>query len=78
MSEVVERLKQNGMKLVSAEPVKVRKGVFALYTLDPKGNFVEFSRIPMLLRTAGSFQVASILLRIALGEGWIKAWGVAG
>ena len=35
MSEVVKRLKEKGVKLVSAEPVEVRKGGFALYTLDP-------------------------------------------
>ena len=46
MSEVVKRLKEHGVKMVSPEPVEVRKGVFALYTLDPEGNFVEFVEYP--------------------------------
>ena len=46
MSEVVKRLKEYDVKMVAPEPVEVRKGVFALYTLDPEGNFVEFVEYP--------------------------------
>jgi catechol 2,3-dioxygenase-like lactoylglutathione lyase family enzyme len=43
---VVARLRANNVKLVSDGPVEVRKGVFALYTLDPEGNYVEFVEVP--------------------------------
>lgn len=46
MKEVVRRLKEHGVKVLSDEPVEVRKGVFALYCLDPEGNFVEFVEYP--------------------------------
>ncbi len=46
MSEMVARLKAYKVKLVSEEPVEVRPGVFALYTLDPEGNYVEFVEFP--------------------------------
>ena len=46
MKDVVKRLKEHGVKLVSEEPVEVRKGVFALYSLDPEGNYVEFVEYP--------------------------------
>jgi len=42
VAEMVKRLKDHGVKLVSEDPVEVRKGVSALYALDPEGNFVEF------------------------------------
>jgi lactoylglutathione lyase len=46
MSEMVARLKAHKVKLVSDGPVEVRPGVFALYTLDPEGNYVEFVEFP--------------------------------
>ncbi|MCM2359449.1 MAG: VOC family protein [Geobacteraceae bacterium] len=46
MKDVVKRLKEHGVKLVSEEPVEVRKGVFAQYSLDPEGNYVEFVEYP--------------------------------
>jgi catechol 2,3-dioxygenase-like lactoylglutathione lyase family enzyme len=46
MTETVKRLKEHGVKLVSPEPIEVRPGVFALYTLDPEGNYVEFVEYP--------------------------------
>jgi catechol 2,3-dioxygenase-like lactoylglutathione lyase family enzyme len=45
MKAVVARLRANNVKLVSDGPVEVRKGVFALYTLDPEGNYVEFVEV---------------------------------
>lgn len=42
ISGVVKHLKEYGVKLISDEPVEVRKGVFAIYSLDPEGNYVEF------------------------------------
>jgi hypothetical protein len=30
------------VKLISDEPIEVRKGVFALYSIDTEGNYVEF------------------------------------
>jgi len=36
----------NNVKLVSEEPVEVRKGVFAIFALDPEGNYVEFVEFP--------------------------------
>jgi lactoylglutathione lyase len=42
MQDVVRRLKAHGVKLLSEGPVEVRPGVFALFTLDPEGNYVEF------------------------------------
>ena len=46
MNEVVKRLKANGVKFISPEPVEVRPGVFAMYVLDPEGNYVEFVEYP--------------------------------
>jgi lactoylglutathione lyase len=46
MKAVVKRLKEHGVKLHVDEPVEVRPGVFALYSLDPEGNFVEFVEYP--------------------------------
>lgn len=46
MNEVVKRLKENGVKFISPEPVEVRQGVFAMYVLDPEGNYVEFVEYP--------------------------------
>lgn len=46
MKDVVTRLKENGVKLLVPEPVEVRPGVFAIYSLDPEGNFVEFVEYP--------------------------------
>ena len=42
LQEIAKRLKSQGVKLRSPEPIEVRPGVFALYALDPENNFVEF------------------------------------
>ena len=46
MQGVVKQLRKHGVKMMSEEPVEVRKGVFALYTLDPEGNYIEFVEYP--------------------------------
>jgi catechol 2,3-dioxygenase-like lactoylglutathione lyase family enzyme len=46
MQDVVKRLKTYGVKLLSDGAIEVRPGVFALYSLDPEGNFVEFVEYP--------------------------------
>ncbi|MGA2991076.1 MAG: VOC family protein [Candidatus Korobacteraceae bacterium] len=46
MPAMVARLKANNVRLVSEEPVEVRKGVFALFSIDPEGNYVEFVHFP--------------------------------
>ena len=46
MKEVISRLKEHGVKLLSDETVEVRKGVYVLYSLDPEGNFIEFVEYP--------------------------------
>ncbi len=46
MAETVKRLTDHGVKLISPEPIEVRPGVFALYSLDPEGNYVEFVEYP--------------------------------
>lgn len=46
INEVAQHLKERGVKLTSAEPIEVRKGVLALYSLDPEGNFIEFVEYP--------------------------------
>jgi catechol 2,3-dioxygenase-like lactoylglutathione lyase family enzyme len=46
IKETVERLKGHGVKTISPEPVEVRPGVFAIYTLDPEGNYLEFVEYP--------------------------------
>lgn len=48
IQDVTKRLKGNGTKLMSAEPVEIRKGVIALFAEDPEGNFVEFVEYPDL------------------------------
>ena len=42
MPAVVRHLKAHGVKLLSDNPIEVRPGVRALYSLDPEGNYVEF------------------------------------
>ena len=44
--EVIRRLEEHGVKLLSDETVEVRKDVFVLYCLDPEGNFIEFVEYP--------------------------------
>jgi lactoylglutathione lyase len=46
ISAVAKHLKKEGVKLISEEPIEVRKGVFALYSMDPEGNYVEFVEYP--------------------------------
>jgi catechol 2,3-dioxygenase-like lactoylglutathione lyase family enzyme len=46
MPEVVKRLKAHGVRLLSDGPIEVRPGVFALYSLDPEGNYLEFVEYP--------------------------------
>lgn len=46
MKEVIGRLKEHGVKLLSDEPVEVRKGVYVVYCLDPEANFIEFVEYP--------------------------------
>jgi catechol 2,3-dioxygenase-like lactoylglutathione lyase family enzyme len=46
MQAMVARLKANQVRLVSQEPVEVRKGVLVLYSIDPEGNYVEFVEYP--------------------------------
>jgi catechol 2,3-dioxygenase-like lactoylglutathione lyase family enzyme len=46
MQAMLARLKAHKVRLVSEEPVEVRKGVFAQFTLDPEGNYVEFVAYP--------------------------------
>jgi catechol 2,3-dioxygenase-like lactoylglutathione lyase family enzyme len=48
LAEALTRLKAHGVRLMSEEPVEVRPGVFALYFLDPEGNYVEFVEYPDL------------------------------
>ena len=46
MKELLARLTAQNLKVVSDGLVEVRKGVFALFILDPEGNFVEFVDYP--------------------------------
>lgn len=46
ISTVAKHLKEQGVKLIGEEPIEVRKGVFALYSMDPEGNYVEFVEYP--------------------------------
>lgn len=46
LKPILARMKANGVKLVSEEPVEVRKGVIAQFVLDPEGNYVEFVEYP--------------------------------
>ena len=40
--DVVERLRQHRVDLVSEGPVEIRKGITAIFARDPEGNFLEF------------------------------------
>lgn len=40
--EVVVRLKEHGVDLVSQVPVPIREGITAIFARDPEGNFLEF------------------------------------
>jgi catechol 2,3-dioxygenase-like lactoylglutathione lyase family enzyme len=42
IDEVFAHIKQNGVQLVSPEPIEVRPGFRALFVADPEGNFIEF------------------------------------
>ena len=44
MDEVFSRLRAHKLTIVSDGIVETRKGVWALFTRDPEGNFVEFVR----------------------------------
>ena len=46
IQEVVARLREHGVRLVSEEVVEVRKGILAIYTLDPEDNYIEFVEFP--------------------------------
>ena len=47
IDSIVKRLKDNGVQLQSGEAkIEVRPGLFAVYALDPEGNFVEFLEVP--------------------------------
>jgi lactoylglutathione lyase len=39
---VTARLKKYHVKLMSPEPVEIRKGITAIFACDPEGNFLEF------------------------------------
>ncbi|HET7893348.1 MAG TPA: VOC family protein [Candidatus Sulfotelmatobacter sp.] len=40
--EVVVRLKEHSVDLVSEGPVPIRQGITAIFARDPEGNFLEF------------------------------------
>jgi lactoylglutathione lyase len=40
--EVVARLKEHSVDLVSEGPVPIREGITAIFARDPEGNFLEF------------------------------------
>ena len=42
VNEVVARLKQHRVDLVSEGPVPIRAGITAIFARDPEGNFLEF------------------------------------
>jgi len=46
IQEVVAQLRNHKVRMVSEGPVEVRKGVFALFTVDPEGNYIEFVEYP--------------------------------
>jgi catechol 2,3-dioxygenase-like lactoylglutathione lyase family enzyme len=46
MTVVVKQMKANNAKLVSDGAIEVRPGVFAMFVVDPEGNYVEFVRYP--------------------------------
>jgi len=44
---MIKRLKDHRVKLLSGgEKIEVRPGVYAIYSIDPEGNFVEFVEYP--------------------------------
>jgi lactoylglutathione lyase len=47
IDSIVKRLKENGVTLQSGDAkIEVRPGLFAVYAVDPEGNFVEFLEVP--------------------------------
>lgn len=42
LEEVVAQLRQHGVRIVSQGIVEIRERIFAIYTLDPEDNYVEF------------------------------------
>src|ERR1700686_3741347 len=42
VNEVTTRLKKYHVQLMSKGPVEIRKGITAIFTCDPEGNFLEF------------------------------------
>ena len=48
IQDIATRLKEHEVKLMSPEPVEIRKGVIALLAQDPEGNFIEFVEYPDL------------------------------
>jgi catechol 2,3-dioxygenase-like lactoylglutathione lyase family enzyme len=50
VDEVVMRLKAHGVRTVSPEPVEIRKGIRAIFAMDPEDNYVEF--VELLLQPA--------------------------
>jgi lactoylglutathione lyase len=40
--EVTDHLKAHNVKMMSDGPVEIRKGITAIFTCDPEGNFLEF------------------------------------
>jgi catechol 2,3-dioxygenase-like lactoylglutathione lyase family enzyme len=47
LEEVVARLKAHAVRLVGEGVVEVRKGILAVFTLDPEDNYVEFVQYPI-------------------------------
>jgi catechol 2,3-dioxygenase-like lactoylglutathione lyase family enzyme len=45
VDEVVMRLNARGVRTIRPEAVEIRKGIFAIFALDPEGNYVEFVEI---------------------------------
>ncbi len=44
---IIKRLRDHGVRLLSGgEKVEVRPGVYAIYSIDPEGNFIEFVEYP--------------------------------
>ena len=46
VADVVARLKANGVRMASEGAVEIRKGILAIYTLDPEDNYLEFVEYP--------------------------------
>jgi hypothetical protein len=42
IKETVTRLNEHHVKLVTQEPIEVRKGFLAIFAHDPEDNFIEF------------------------------------